>query len=159
MFNRRQWGRAAAGLMLGVGQASVWAQAANPRLPAAAPPKLVDTRIVIALDPQGTILELVGFAWAGFGAAFGPLVLLSLFWRRLTNWGALSGMIVGAATVFIWDALGFELYEIIPGFIASLVVTVVVSLATFRSNAEVTEEFDDTVAMTASVPAVTAGQN
>lgn len=114
--------------------------------------------IVIALDPQGTILELVGFAWAGFGAAFGPLVLLSLFWRKLTNWGALSGMIVGAATVFIWDALGFELYEIIPGFIASLVVTVAVSLATFRANAEVTEEFDDTVAMTASVPTVKAGQ-
>lgn len=112
--------------------------------------------VFIALDPGGTILELVGFAWAGFGAAFGPLVLLSLFWRKLTNWGALSGMIVGAATVFIWDALGFELYEIIPGFIASLVVTIAVSLATFRDNAEVTEEFDDTVAMTASVPTVKA---
>lgn len=110
--------------------------------------------VLIALNPGGTILELVGFAWAGFGAAFGPIVLLSLFWRKLTNWGALAGMIVGAATVFIWDAAGFALYEIIPGFVANMIVAIAVSLATFRSNAEVEEEFDDTVAMTSPVRTV-----
>lgn len=112
--------------------------------------------ILLAMNPGGTILELVGFAWAGFGASFGPIILLSLFWRKLTNWGALAGMVAGAATVFIWDAAGFALYEIIPGFVMNLIVSVAVSLATFRDNADVTEEFDDTVAMTASVPTVKA---
>lgn len=104
--------------------------------------------VVLALDPQGTILQLVGFAWAGFGAAFGPTILLSLFWRRLTNWGALAGMVVGAATVFIWDGLGFDLYEIIPGFLANVVVAVVVSVLTHTHDEEIEAEFTDTVAMT-----------
>ncbi len=104
--------------------------------------------VLLALDPQGTILQLVGFAWAGFGAAFGPTILLSLFWRRLTNWGALAGMVVGAATVFIWDGLGFDLYEIIPGFIANVIVAVIVSRLTYTRNEEIEEEFTDTVAMT-----------
>lgn len=107
--------------------------------------------IVLALNPQGTILQLVGFAWAGFGAAFGPTVLLSLFWRKLTNWGALAGMIAGAVTVFVWDAAGFALYEIIPGFIANVVVAVVVSLVTYKHNDEIQEEFTDTVTMTRPV--------
>jgi sodium/proline symporter len=114
---------------------------------------------VLAITPNDTILGLVGFAWAGFGAAFGPIVLLSLYWRKLSNWGALAGMIVGAATVFIWDGIekantvdgeivsGFEfftLYEIVPGFVLNLIVAVVVSLATYRRNAEVEEEFTRT---------------
>src|SRR5690606_36164161 len=93
----------------------------------------------------------VGFAWAGFGAAFGPIVLLSLFWRRLSNWGALAGMIVGAATVFIWDAIEkateigfFTLYEIVPGFFLNLVVAIVVSLVVHRHDGEVDEEFTRT---------------
>lgn len=110
--------------------------------------------ILLALNPQGTILQLVGFAWAGFGAAFGPTVLLSLFWRKLTTWGALAGMVAGAVTVFVWDAAGFELYEIIPGFIANVVVAVVVSLATYKHDDEIQEEFSDTVAMTRPVKVV-----
>ncbi len=110
--------------------------------------------IVLALNPQGTILQLVGFAWAGFGAAFGPTVLLSLFWRKLTVWGALAGMIAGAVTVFVWDAAGFELYEIIPGFAANVVVAVVVSLLTYKHDDEIQEEFTDTVAMTRPVKVV-----
>jgi sodium/proline symporter len=114
---------------------------------------------LLAITPNDTILGLVGFAWAGFGAAFGPIVLLSLYWRKLTNWGALVGMIVGAATVFIWDAIekantvegaivpGFEaftLYEIVPGFVLNLVVAVVISLFTHRHDEEVDEEFTRT---------------
>jgi sodium/proline symporter len=107
--------------------------------------------MLLALDRNGTVLGLVGFAWAGFGAAFGPIVLLSLFWRKLSNWGALAGMVVGAATVFIWDAIEkateiplFTLYEIVPGFVLNLVVAIVVSLFVHRHNEEVDEEFTRT---------------
>lgn len=110
---------------------------------------------LLALDPNGTILELVSFAWAGFGASFGPIILLSLFWRRLTNWGALAGLVVGAVTVFSWNAWGTELYEIIPGFIANVVVAVIVSLATYRRDEEIEEEFDRATGL-AKVRAVAA---
>ena len=95
--------------------------------------------IGLAHDRSSNVLTLVANAWAGFGAAFGPLVLLSLRWRRMTRAGALSGMIVGALTVLLWVygpfTIGGEppsavMYEIVPGFIASLTVTVLVSLAT-----------------------------
>ena len=103
--------------------------------------------VLLALNPGGTILELVAFAWAGFGASFGPAILLSLFWRRLSAWGALAGMVAGAATVFLWSAFGPEvfgatLYEIIPGFAANVLVAVVVSLVTFREDSELEREFD-----------------
>ncbi len=110
--------------------------------------------VLIALNPRGTILELVGFAWAGFGAAFGPIILLSLFWRRLTNWGALAGMVVGAVTVFVWAELDTGLYEIIPGFLACTVVAIGVSLFTYTHDDDVQEEFTDTVAMTRPVKTV-----
>ena len=105
---------------------------------------------LLALNPGGTILELVAFAWAGFGASFGPAVLLSLFWRRLSSWGALAGMVAGAATVFLWSAYGPEvfgatLYEIIPGFTANVLVAVVVSRLTFRPDAELDHEFTQAV--------------
>ena len=100
--------------------------------------------IVLAITPNDTILGLVAFAWAGFGAAFGPIILLSLFWRKLTNWGALAGMFVGAATVFIWSGLGTGLYELLPAFVLALIVAVVVSLATYRHNEEIQQEFTDT---------------
>lgn len=100
---------------------------------------------VLALSPNDSILGLVSFAWAGFGAAFGPIVLLSLHWRKLTNWGALSGMVVGALTVFVWKALGTGLYELLPAFIAGLVTAVVVSLATYRRDTGIDEEFAATV--------------
>ncbi|MFE2772558.1 sodium/proline symporter PutP [Microbacterium resistens] len=104
---------------------------------------------ILAITPNDTILGLVSFAWAGFGAAFGPVILLSLFWRRLTNWGALAGMVVGAATVFIWKALGTGLYELLPAFVLSLLAAIVVSLATYRHNEEIQREFTDTGTMVA----------
>ena len=107
--------------------------------------------MLLAITPSDTILGLVGFAWAGFGAAFGPIVVLSLFWRRLSNWGAISGMVVGAATVFIWDGLQqstglevFSLYEIVPGFVLSLLVAIVVSLLTHRHHEGIADEFTET---------------
>lgn len=110
--------------------------------------------ILIALDRTSTILDLVGFAWAGFGASFGPVILLSLFWRKLTNWGAIAGMAVGAITVFIWGNLpvGDVLYEIIPGFVLALVAAVLVSLATYRRDDDIEREYDEAIAMTGPVP-------
>ncbi len=99
---------------------------------------------LIALDRTTTILDLVGFAWAGFGAAFGPIVLLSLYWRRLTRWGALAGMVVGAVVAFTWgqSALGDVLYEIVPGFVLGGLVAIIVSLLTPAPVAGIGAEFD-----------------
>lgn len=89
--------------------------------------------IWIARDPDSRVLGLVSYAWAGFGAAFGPVVLFSLFWRRMTRNGALAGMVVGAVTVILWKQLAVEqmgsgLYEIVPGFIAASCAIVAASL-------------------------------
>lgn len=102
---------------------------------------------IVAWNPESTILGLVAFAWAGFGAAFGPIILLSLFWRKLTNYGALAGMVAGAVVAFVWgktESLSSSLYEIVPGFIACLVVAVIVSIVTYKPNAEIEKEFDET---------------
>ncbi|UYG01164.1 MULTISPECIES: sodium/proline symporter PutP [unclassified Halomonas] len=93
---------------------------------------------IIASDPESQVLGLVSNAWAGFGAAFGPLILLSLMWSRTNGAGAIAGMVVGAVTVMLWITLGFNaeflggpgIYEIIPGFIASFIAIMVVSSAT-----------------------------
>ncbi|MGF1554174.1 MAG: sodium/proline symporter PutP [Paracoccaceae bacterium] len=93
---------------------------------------------VIARDPDAQVLGLVSNAWAGFGAAFGPLVILSLTWSRMTGAGAVAGLVTGAAVVIVWIALGWNssflggpgVYEIIPGFLLAMLAIVVVSLAT-----------------------------
>lgn len=98
---------------------------------------------LLAVNRSDTILGLVSFAWAGFGAGFGPTILLSLYWRRLTNWGALAGMVAGAVVVFWWGSASggiFELYEILPGFLANLAVAYGVSLVT-APPAEADAEF------------------
>ncbi|GLC89471.1 sodium/proline symporter PutP [Lysinibacillus piscis] len=102
---------------------------------------------ILAWNPDSNILSLVGFAWAGFGAAFGPIILLSLYWRKLTNYGALSGMVTGAVTAFVWgkvEMLSSALYEIVPGFIVCLLVAIVVSVVTYKPNREIEEEFNRT---------------
>ena len=88
--------------------------------------------IVIARDPDSRVLGLVSYAWAGFGAAFGPVVLFSLTWKRMTRNGALAGMVMGAATVILWkliavDQHGSGLYEMVPGVIAASLAIIVVS--------------------------------
>lgn len=85
--------------------------------------------IALAANPDNRVLGLVSYAWAGFGAAFGPVVLFSVTWKRMTRNGALAGMIIGAVTVLVWKQNSWlELYEIIPGFLFASVAIVVVSL-------------------------------
>ncbi|MFG0213594.1 sodium/proline symporter PutP [Brevibacillus porteri] len=101
---------------------------------------------LLALNKNDTILDLVGYAWAGFGASFGPVILLSLYWKRMNKWGALAGMIAGALTVIIWtrfDVLKDFLYEMVPGFAISLLAIVVVSHLTSRPSNEVSVQFDE----------------
>ena len=104
--------------------------------------------MVIAWNSNSTVFGITSFAWAGFGAAFGPLVLFSLFWKR-TNWyGAIAGMVSGGAMVFIWKLLikpiggVFGIYELLPAFIVSCIMIVAVSLATAKPSKEIEAEFD-----------------
>ncbi|WP_193103675.1 sodium/proline symporter PutP [Brachybacterium sp. FME24] len=123
--------------------------------------------LILALNPESSVLGLVAFAWAGFGSAFGPIVLLSLFWRRLTAAGAGAGMVAGAAVAFVWGqftpdvSLGLfgeqHLYEIIPGFLVCLVLAVAVSLVTPQPPAVAMREFDDMVESFASGDVPTHG--
>ncbi len=104
--------------------------------------------VLLALSPSNSILALVAFAWAGFGSAFGPTILLALWWRRLTTAGALAGILAGAVVAYVWGqtSLHDSLYEIIPGFIANFLVAVPVSLWTTRKHGEVIDaEFDEAV--------------
>lgn len=111
---------------------------------------------VIALNPNAGILALVSFAWAGFGAAFGPVILASLYWRSLNASGALAGLLAGAVVTFFWGGLPqfgiiekpFGLYEMIPGVIASAVAMVVVTAMTKKPSPDVTAVFDQAVAAT-----------
>jgi sodium/proline symporter len=99
---------------------------------------------LLALNPESSILGLVGNAWAGFGAAFGPVILFALLWKRTTGSGALAGMVVGAVTVVAWIAAGLSatLYEIVPGFVAASLATWLVSLATEAPSENVERTFD-----------------
>ena len=104
--------------------------------------------IIIALDENSVIFSIVSFAWAGFGATFGPLMLFSLFWKRINRAGAIAGMVGGAAMVFLWklviSTLGgvFAIYELLPAFIFSSICIVVVSLLTKKPSAEIEEDFE-----------------
>ncbi|SPL70476.1 sodium/proline symporter PutP [Acinetobacter stercoris] len=101
--------------------------------------------IWLAINPNSKVLGLVAYAWAGFGAAFGPLIILSLFWKRMTLKGAIIGIILGASTVIIWKnyfAASTGLYEIVPGFILSFISIVVVSLMDKEPDQDVIERFE-----------------
>ena len=107
----------------------------------------------LARDPDSSVFRVVSFAWAGFGASFGPTVLFALFWKRSTKWGALAGMISGGAMVFIWKYLiapmggVWGIYELLPAFLVSSVMIVVVSLATEKPDAETERLFEEVKAM------------
>ena len=97
----------------------------------------------IASNPDSKVLGLVSYAWAGFGAAFGPVVLISLIWKRMTRNGALAGMLVGAITVVVWkEFIGLGLYEIIPGFILASLAIYVVSLMSKEPAASIQQRFE-----------------
>ncbi|MDW5498705.1 sodium/proline symporter PutP [Pseudomonas lundensis] len=99
--------------------------------------------IALAANPENRVLGLVSYAWAGFGAAFGPVVLISVMWSRMTRNGALAGMLVGAITVIVWKHFAWlDLYEIIPGFLFACIAIVVVSLMGRQPSATITERFD-----------------
>ncbi|WP_293930167.1 sodium/proline symporter PutP [Sphingobacterium sp. UBA6645] len=102
--------------------------------------------LLLSLNPKDSILNLVGNAWAGFGAAFGPLIILSLLWKRTTAMGGLAGMLVGGAVVLAWVYVPHnykEVYEMIPGFILSFLTIIVVSLLTKPVSKEIEKEFDE----------------
>jgi SSS family solute:Na+ symporter len=107
--------------------------------------------ILIASDPDSKVLGLVAHAWAGFGAAFGPMIVLALTWRRMTGAGAVAGLVTGAAVVIAWIALGWDksflggpgVYEILPGFVAAWIAIVAMSKATATaSGAQPAPAFD-----------------
>ena len=107
--------------------------------------------IFLALNPDSSVFKIVSFAWAGFGATFGPVVLAALFWKRSNKYGALAGMLSGAVMVFVWKfciaKLGgvFAIYELLPAFIVACIAIVVVSLATKAPEKEITDEFEAVV--------------
>ncbi|MDP5252594.1 MULTISPECIES: sodium/proline symporter PutP [unclassified Vibrio] len=102
--------------------------------------------LVLALNPDSSVLGLVSYAWAGFGAAFGPAILLSLFWSKMNRNGALAGIIVGGVTIVVWKQLSggwFDLYEILPGFVFSSISIVLVSLLTGKPESHVETQFQE----------------
>ena len=105
--------------------------------------------IIIALDENSVIFTIVSFAWAGFGATFGPLMLFSLFWKRTTRAGAIAGMLGGAGMVFVWNLLVrplggmWDIYELLPAFVFSSICIVVVSLLTPEPSEKIKREFEE----------------
>jgi sodium/proline symporter len=100
---------------------------------------------IVASNPESKVLDLVAYAWGGFGASFGPIVILSLFWKRMTRNGTLAGMVVGAVTVIVWKNLSggmFDLYEILPGFILCSAVAIVISLLDKQPSQDIQRQFD-----------------
>jgi sodium/proline symporter len=102
----------------------------------------------IAKDPNSKVFEIVSFAWAGFGATFGPVVLCALFFKRTNKWGALAGMVSGAVMVFLWKFVisgfggAFAIYELLPAFVVSIALTIVVSLLTKAPSKDILEDFE-----------------
>lgn len=103
---------------------------------------------ILAWNPDSSVFKIVSFAWAGFGAAFGPVMLFSLFWKRTNKWGALAGMLAGGIMVFVWKyavrPLGgmLDIYELLPAFIVACIAIIVVSLCTAKPSEEIVEEFE-----------------
>ncbi len=104
--------------------------------------------IMLAWNPDSSVFNIVSFAWAGFGASFGPVMLFALFWKRSNKWGALAGMFSGGVAVFVWEyglsPLGgvFGIYELLPAFLVACIAIVAVSLATAPPSKEICDEFD-----------------
>ena len=115
-----------------------------------------------AWDKDSSVFRIVSFAWAGFGAAFGPLVLCALFWKRTNKWGALAGILTGGVVVFVWKyairPLGgaWDIYELLPAFILSLIAIIAVSLLTPAPEKEIVDTFDAVAAEIKSSVSITS---
>jgi sodium/proline symporter len=99
--------------------------------------------LFLAMSPDSSVLGLVSYAWAGFGAAFGPALVLSLYWQRMNSYGALAGIIIGGVTIVVWKQLSggwFDVYEIVPGIIFSTIAIVIVSLVTAEPEESVKKQ-------------------
>ncbi len=111
--------------------------------------------IFLARDPNSSVFKIVSFSWAGFGAAFGPVVLCALFWKRTNKYGAIAGMISGGAMIFFWKFVirnvfagtVLDIYELLPAFILGLIVIIVVSLLTKKPDKEITDTYEEVKAM------------
>ena len=105
--------------------------------------------IILAWNPNSSVFRVVSFAWAGFGATFGPTMLLALFWRRSNRQGAIAGLVVGGIMIFVWKfgiaRLGgvFAIYELLPAFLLALAADIIVSLATKKPSPVVVKKFDE----------------
>ncbi|MBE5882787.1 MAG: sodium/proline symporter PutP [Lachnospiraceae bacterium] len=104
--------------------------------------------VFIAKDPNSSVFDIVSFAWAGFGAAFGPVMLLALFWKRSNKWGALAGMFTGGVMVFVWKFLVkpiggvWGIYELLPAFLVAIAVNIIISLLTKAPSQDMVDEFE-----------------
>jgi sodium/proline symporter len=105
--------------------------------------------VLLAWNPDSSVFNIVSFAWAGFGGAFGPLMLFSLFWKRTNFHGALAGMISGGVVIFVWKYIvrplggAWNIYELLPAFLISSIMIVVVSLLTKAPSEEIVKEFEE----------------
>jgi sodium/proline symporter len=105
--------------------------------------------VILARDPNSSVFSIVSFAWAGFGAAFGPVILFSLFWKRTTGYGALAGMLSGGVMIFVWKYMvrplggAWNIYELLPAFVVACVMIVVVSLLTPAPAKVIIDEFEE----------------
>jgi len=104
--------------------------------------------VIIAWNPDSSVFQIVSFAWAGFGAAFGPVVLTALFWKRTTKWGAFAGILAGGVMVFVWKFIvrplggALDIYELLPAFIVALAAIIIVSLIDKKPSQEIIDEFE-----------------
>ena len=109
--------------------------------------------VFLAWNQDSSVFRIVSFAWGGFGGAFGPVVLLALFWRRSNRQGAIAGMLAGGIMIFIWKfgvrPMGgvLDIYELLPAFLVGLILNIIVSLATSKPEKELTDLFDEVTAM------------
>ena len=107
--------------------------------------------IFLARDPSSSVFKIVSFAWAGFGAAFGPVMLLALFWKKSNKHGALAGMVTGGVMVFVWKYLvrpmggAFDIYELLPAFLVALAVNIIVSIVTHGADEALVAEYEKSV--------------
>ncbi|MGL4370602.1 MAG: sodium:solute symporter family transporter, partial [Spirochaetota bacterium] len=109
---------------------------------------IASVAFVFSLNPESSVFKVVSFAWAGLGATFGPVILLSLFWKRMTAKGALAGLVSGGATVLIWKMCAswggiFSLYEIVPGFVISALFILIVSLCDKKPDPALIRKFEN----------------